>query len=303
MNKLFKDSEDSLVEQPSLEIFQSLNWKTYNAFDETNDTDKPYERDGRNDVILKSTLYKSLQKLNPKCSDEVLLLAIDELNRDRSLISPIKANEEIYKILKEGLSLSIQHEGKQEIKKVYFIDWIDVHNNDFLLVNQFWITGDLYTRRPDLIGFVNGIPLILFELKSPTEDILSGFNDNIKDYKDTIPKLFNYNAFIVVSNGSKTRIGSTFAGWEHYAEWKKINSEGEKGIISLDTVIKGTCSKERLLDIIENYILFIEEKGGLVKIISKYHQYFGVENAIKTLGGTEKNNQRLGVFWHTQGSG
>jgi type I restriction enzyme R subunit len=167
-----------------------------------------------------------------------------------------KANEEIYKFLKEGMNINVQSDDEENFEKVFFIDWNNAENNDFLLASQLWITGDYYTRRPDLIGFVNGIPLLLVELKSPTETAKSGFDDNIADYKDTIPQLFFYNAFIIISNGSESKIGNTSAGWEHYSEWKKINNEGEKGIISLDTLIKGTCEKKRLLDLIENYILF-----------------------------------------------
>ena len=144
---------------------------------------------------------------------------------------------------------------------------------------------------------------MLIELKSPTETAKSGYDDNITDYKDTIPHLFFYNTFVIISNGSESKIGSTFAGWEHYSDWKKISSEGEKGIISLDTIIKGTCDKFKLLDIIENFILFTSIEGKDVKILVKNHQYLGVENAMQALEDKDNKQGKMGVFWHTQGSG
>ena len=167
-----------------------------------------------------------------------------------------------------------------------------------------------YTRRIDLIGFVNGIPLLFIELKASHVNLKHAYDDNLRDYKDTIPHLFWYNGLIVLSNGSKALVGSITSPWEHFNEWKKINSEGEEGIISLDTVLRGTCTPERLLDLVENFTLFkiaAAEKGGkaggLVKILAKNHQYLGVNNAFEAVQDIRENQGKLGVFWHTQGSG
>ncbi len=300
---LHENSENILVEQPTIKLFHKLGWITFNAYNEFESQISPLDRNERDEVVLVSKLRSSLVKLNPKISKDSINEAIIEFTRDRSKMSPIKANHEIYKFLKDGMNIKSLNKDGENYEKVIFIDWDNVKNNDFLLVSQLWITGDHYTRRPDLIGFVNGIPLLLVELKSPTETAKSGFDDNITDYKDTIPKLFFYNAFIIISNGSESKIGSTFAGWEHYTEWKKINSEGEKGIISLDTLINGTCEKKRFLDLIENYILFTSIETKDVKILGKNHQYLGVGNALQALENINKKKGRMGVFWHTQGSG
>ncbi len=161
----------------------------------------------------------------------------------------------------------------------------------------------MYTRRADLIGFVNGLPLVFLELKASHRRLERAYHDNLSDYKDTIPQLFWYNAFIILSNGSQSRIGSLTAGWEHFFEWKKINSEHEEGVVSLETMLRGTCEPGRLLDLIENFTLFSNAGGATVKLIAKNHQYLGVNNALQAVRNIRQNQGRLGVFWHTQGSG
>jgi type I restriction enzyme R subunit len=161
----------------------------------------------------------------------------------------------------------------------------------------------MYLRRPDLIGFVNGLPLVLMEFKRIDQSIYSAYHNNLRDYKDTIPHLFWYNALIILSNGSESRVGSLTASWEHFAEWKRIHSENEPGEVLLETILRGLCDHQRLLDFIENFTLFSEVQGGLIKICSKNHQYLGVNNAINALRQIESNQGKLGVFWHTQGSG
>ena len=161
----------------------------------------------------------------------------------------------------------------------------------------------MHKRRPDAIGFINGLPLVLMEFKRIDENICSAFDDNLRDYKDTIPHLFWYNALIILSNGSESRVGSLTARWEHFTEWKKVESEDEPGTVSLETILKGTCDHRRLLDIIENFTLFMDAQGGLMKLTAKNHQYLGVNSAVEALGTKELNQGKLGVFWHTQGSG
>jgi type I restriction enzyme R subunit len=153
------------------------------------------------------------------------------------------------------------------------------------------------------VGFVNGIPLVFIELKASHRRLENAFQDNLRDYKNTIPQLFWYNAFIILSNGSGSRIGSITSEWEHFSEWKRINEEGEMGIVSLETMIRGTCDPGKLLDLTENFILFHEVAGGTNKILAKNHQYLGVNNAIHAVQNIQQNQGRLGVFWHTQGSG
>jgi type I restriction enzyme R subunit len=161
----------------------------------------------------------------------------------------------------------------------------------------------MYTRRADLVGFVNGLPLLFIELKAHTRNLKHAYDGNLHDYKDTIPHLFWYNGLIVLSNGSDARLGSVSAQWEHFAEWKRIDDEGEAGVISLETAIRAACTPVRLLDLVENFTLFDASRGALKKLIAKNHQYLGVNGAVAAVRQIRENQGRLGVFWHTQGSG
>ena len=149
-----------------------------------------------------------------------------------------------------------QADGTTLPEKLTVIDWENPENNDFLLVSQMWVHSDLYHRRTDLIGFVNGIPLVFIELKASHRNLKHAYDDNLRDYRDAIPHLFTPNGFLVLSNGAATKVGTITSGWEFFSEWKKINSEGEEGVVSLETVIRGMCTKERVLDLIENFVAF-----------------------------------------------
>jgi type I restriction enzyme R subunit len=296
-------SEDALVEQPTIDLFSELGWETANCWGEKFGENSTLGRETPNDVVLVSRLRSALQRLNPDLPEEAVALAIEELVKDRSLMSPAQANREVYRLLKDGVRVFVPSEEGDTVEIVKVIDWTNPENNDFFLASQFWVMGEMYKRRADLVGFVNGLPLIFVELKASHRRIENAYRDNLRDYKNTIPQIFHYNAFILLSNGSESKIGSMTASWEHFAEWKKINSEGEKGRVSLETLIRGTSEKPRLLDIVENFTLFSEEKAGLVKLVAKNHQYLGVNNAFDALVNRKKNDGRLGVYWHTQGSG
>lgn len=297
-------SEDALIEQPAIALFQELGWETVNCFHETLGASGTLGRETTSEVVLTRYLRDALEKLNPGVDSEAINLAIEEIVRDRSSLNPVHANREVYKLLKAGVKVTYKNEDGEETDEVVkVIDWNNPENNYFLLASQLWISGEIYKRRADLVGFVNGIPLVFIELKSTARRLEHAYNDNLRDYKDTIPQLFWYNGLIILSNGSQSRIGSMSASWEHFAEWKKINSEGEEGVVSLETMIRGTCDKDKLLDIVENFTLFSDAGGSLVKLIAKNHQYLGVNNAIEAVKQIRVNKGRLGVFWHTQGSG
>jgi len=200
----------------------------------------------------------------------------------------------------EWLSLALQGSGVEVLR---VIDWESPANNDFLLCSQFWVTGEMHTRRADLVGFVNGLPLLLIELKAVHRRLETAYSGNLRDYKDTIPQLFWANALIILSNGSRSRVGSLTAGWEHFAEWKRVDSELEPPKVSLETMLRGVCEPRRFLDMVESFTLFQEVSGGLVKLVGKNHQVLGVNNALKALTMVRESGGRLGVFWHTQGSG
>lgn len=311
-------TEDRSIEQPAIQLFARLGYETRNAYRETPDAHPVTGRARHHDVVLLPRLRAALERLNPTLSPELINRAIEELTRDRSALGPVRANREVYSLLKKGVKLSLRESaGEQggwtapgesddeDTETVRVIDWNgdDPTANDFLLVSQFWVKGDIYTRRADLVLFVNGLPLVLFELKSSHTRLSHAFENNLRDYKASIPQLFWYNAFIILSNGHDSKIGSITAGWEYFFDWKKINDEGEQGVVSLETLIRGTCAKSRLLDLIENFTLFSEARGGLVKIIAQNHQYLGVNRAFDAIRNLEKSEGKLGVFWHTQGSG
>jgi type I restriction enzyme, R subunit len=228
-----------------------------------------------------------------------------EIGKDRSRMSSPAANRELYDLIKHGVRVNISDpDGDGEtVELVKVIDWNNPGNNDFLLCSQFWVTGEMHTRRTDLVGFVNGLPLVVMELKAAHRRLETAYTGNIRDYKDTIPHLFWPNALLILSNGSQSRVGSMTAGWEHFAEWKKVDKEEEPGRVSLETMLRGLCHPSRLLDIVENFTIFQEVPGGLIKLIAKNHQYLGVRNSIRALENIKNREGRLGVFWHTQGSG
>jgi len=298
-------TEDQLVEQPAIELLQTLGWDYYYAYDEFNgQTGSPLGRQNKGEVVLTSRLRPIIEKLNPDLPKEAVVEAIEELSRDRSRMSPVAANREVYDLVKNGVRVTVQDEdGNTDSITVRLIDWDNPENNDFLLCSQLWITGEMHTRRTDLVGFVNGIPLVFIELKASHVHLESAFKDNLTDYKDVIPQLFWYNAFIVLSNGSKSKIGTMSAGWEHFSDWKRVGSESEEGRISLETMLRGTCEPSHLTDLVENFVLFMEVPGGLIKLIAKNHQYLGVKNALEAHQNIKQRDGRLGVFWHTQGSG
>ena len=304
MKKPHPDSEDAL-ELRTIELFKEIGWKdTANCYHEWQDDKSSLGRSSRKEVVLVPQLRKALVRLNPDLSTAAIDLAIEELTKNRSTLSLENANREIYRLLKDGAKVTFQDANDEEaIETVKVIDWNNLSNNDFFLASQFWISGEMYLRRTDLLGFINGLPLVFIELKRHHRRLKAAYQDNLRDYKQSIPQLFWYNAFVILSNGSESRIGSLTSSWEHFSEWKKINSEGEEGIISLETIIRGTCDKKLLLDIIENFTFFYTAKGELVKIVGKNHQYLGVNNAIAAVKQIQENQGKLGVFWHTQGSG
>ncbi|HEY5485422.1 MAG TPA: type I restriction endonuclease subunit R [Candidatus Cryosericum sp.] len=298
-------TEDALVEKPTIALLAELGWQTINAYGEFDHGASTLGRETRAEVILTARLRPALQRLNPNMPPEAIEQAIEQLTRDRSRMSMVAANRAIYNLIKNGVRVSTPDpEGDGEtVELVRVVDWNEPTNNDLLFCSQFWVTGEMYTRRADLVGFVNGLPLVFIELKAAHCRLETAFTGNLRDYKDTVPQLFWPNALIILSNGSQSRVGSVTAGWEHFAEWKKIDSENEAGRVSLETMLRGVCDPTRLLDLVENFTLFQEVRGGLIKLTAKNHQYLGVNNALDALIDIRQREGKLGVFWHTQGSG
>ncbi|MDQ1251900.1 MAG: type restriction enzyme subunit [Euryarchaeota archaeon] len=300
-------SEDSLVEQSAILEFRKLSYPPHvNCFREKFRLDGKgtLGRKTKSEVLLFRKLSEAIKKLNPDICAEAEELAIQELAKDRSRLSPVKANQEVYSLIKNGVKVKVRNEkGEIEDKTVKIIDFENPTNNDFFLASQFWISGEIHPIRTDLLVFVNGIPLILFELKATGKRVKEAFDKNLKDYKEAVPQLFWYNAFIILSNGRESKIGTITSGFEHFGEWKRVEEENEIGDTLLDTMIQGTCEQSRLIDILENFTLFSASEGHPVKIVAKNHQYLGVNNAIESFKKRKENEGQIGVFWHTQGSG
>jgi type I restriction enzyme, R subunit len=299
-------SEDQLVEQPAVGLFTELGWRTVSASEETFGPGGTLGRETKGEVVLIPALRGALVRLNPTLPLEVISAAVDELTRDRSAMLLASANREVYSLLKQGITVSVpdRERGGQKAERLRVIDWQSAAANDFLLVSQFSVTGALYTCRPDLVGFINGLPLVVIELKKPGVPARAAFDENLTHYKDQIPALFWFNALLIASNGTDSRVGSLTADWERFFEWKRIEREDEPRRVSLEVMLRGTCDKARLLDLVENFALFSEHKAGLVKIIGQNHQFLGVNNAIVSMLSARKSGHgRGGVFWQTQGSG
>jgi type I restriction enzyme R subunit len=299
-------TEDQLVEQPAIGLFAALGWQTVSAMEETFGAGGTLGRETKGEVVLTDRLRAALTRLNPGLPTEALQTAIDELARDRSAMSLEAANREIYRLLKDGIPVSVpdREHGGQKTERLRVIDWASPEQNDFLLVSQFSVVGSLYTCRPDLVGFVNGLPWVVIELKKPGVPARAAFDENLTHYKQQIPQLFWFNALLIASNGTDSRVGSLTADWERFFEWKRIEREDEPRRVSLEVMLRGTCDRARLLDLVENFTLFSEHKAGLVKVLCQNHQFLGVNNAIASMLEARKlGHGRGGVFWQTQGSG
>ena len=244
-------TEDQLVEQPAIGLFAALGWETVSALDESFGATGTLGRETKGEVVLPDRLRAALVKFNPETPAEAIQSAMDEVLRDRSAMALEAANHEIYRLLKEGIPVSLpdRENGGQKIERLRVVDWAQPENNDFLLVSQISIVGSLYTCRPDLVGFVNGLPLVVIELKKPGVPARAAFDENLTHYKAEIPQLFWFNALLIASNGTDSRVGSLTADWERFFEWKRIEREDEPRRVSLEVMIRGTCDRARLLDL------------------------------------------------------
>lgn len=270
--------------------------------DKSNRTDKQ-------DVVLQDVLSARAKALNPHIPADVVVQAIEQLTSSRSAMSPILANKTVYGLLRDGIKVEFENaQGKAEKETVRLIDFERPDANDFCAVTQLWIKGERYPRRPDILIYINGLPLVFIELKNSNVKVQNAYDENLTNYKKDIPHLFHYNAFCILSNAQETKVGSATAGYEHFFNWLRADDETEKidrkGIAasgtSLERAIDGLLAKDRLLDYIENFILYYKDH---FKIIAQNHQFLGVNKAIASFENRADRQGRLGVFWHTQGSG
>lgn len=226
-----------------------------------------------------------------------------KLESHLSTASALQINEEKYFMIRDGIPVTVKKpNGQIDEKKASVIDFQNVDSNYFLAIKELKIHGDLYRRRTDIVGFVNGIPLLFVELKKNTVDVQNAYTDNYTDYQDTIPQLFYFNALLMLSNGLEAKVGTLGSKFEFFHEWKRLK-EDEEGSVALETMLRGICKKENFLDLFENFILYDHSGGHTAKILARNHQYLGVNEAVKAYEERKLRNGKLGVFWHTQGSG
>ena len=278
----------------------------------TADPEDLNDRSNRSDkrgVVLPDILRQRACSLNPLVPEAVVDRALEVLTRKRGAMSPVLANKEIYQYIKDGIPVEFENDsGRTEQVRVRVVDFETPEANDFCVVTQLWIKGDQRFRRPDILIYINGLPIVFIELKNSNVKLQQAFDQNLTDYKKDIPQLFLYNGVCVLSNAVETKIGSMTASWEFFFRWLRIEDEKEKinagqagrDGTSLERLLTGICTKERLLDYFENFIVF---HGDDTKIIAQNHQYIGVNKAVASFRDRKKKQGKLGVFWHTQGSG
>lgn len=298
-------SENILVQESAGNLLHDeLGWDVRFAYNtESLGKDGTFGRTSYKEILLVRYFHEALKKLNPWINDSQIVEAQKVLENRLSTSSLLQVNEEKYYLIRDGIPVTVKKpNGQTETKKALVIDFQDPINNYFLAVKELKIHGDLYRRRTDIVGFVNGIPLLFVELKKNTVDVQNAYEDNYTDYLDTIPQLFYYNAFLMLSNGTEAKVGTLGSKYEFFHEWKRLEEE-DLGSVALETMLRGICKKENFLDLFENFILYDHSGGHTAKILTRNHQYLGVNEAMKAYAARKLNDGKLGVFWHTQGSG
>ncbi|MGH3849783.1 MAG: type I restriction endonuclease, partial [Pseudonocardiaceae bacterium] len=291
-------SEAWLVEEPALELLAELGWEVVNAWSETLGSAGTLGRDSMHEVVLVHRLRDAVRFLNSDVPELIREEALQAITKDRSVMDRVRANREVHTLLREGYRAEWSDDrGDKQFATVRFVDFLDSTKNNWLAASQVWFAGELHRRRTDVVLFVNGIPLVLAEFKEPNRPAKAAFDENITDYRDTIPALFVPNGFVICSNGSDAKVGSTYAPWEFFGDWKVIDADGTRGVVALETAIRGTCAHDRLLDLVENFTSFVERPGGLIKVVARNHQLLGVNAAIENLQRVRAaGEKRLGVF-------
>ena len=298
-------SENILVQKSAGDLLRDeLGWDVQFAYNtEVLGKNGTFGRTSYHEILLTRYFQNALRRLNPWMTDSQLSEAQKTLESRLSTASLLQVNEEKYFLLRDGIPVTVKKpNGQPETKRAAVIDFQNPENNEFLAIKELKIQGDLYRRRTDIVGFVNGIPLLFVELKKNTVDVQNAYEDNYTDYLDTIPQLFYYNAFLMLSNGTEAKIGTLGSKYEFFHEWKRL-AESDPGSVALETMLRGICRKENFLDLLENFILHDHSGGRTAKILARNHQYLGVNEAVKAYAGRKLNDGKLGVFWHTQGSG
>ncbi|MBU2766833.1 type I restriction endonuclease subunit R [Acidithiobacillus ferrivorans] len=298
-------TEDTLVQQTTADYLEhQLGWKSVYAYNhEDFGPDSLLGRASDREVVLTRTLREKLMALNPNLPNATYEDAVRQITATIASQTLAATNREKYEQMRDGVQVTFRNEkGERVRQRLRVFDFDAPENNEFLCVRELWIKGDLYRRRADIIGFVNGLPLLFIECKNLHKKLKTAFEQNFSDYRDTIPHLFHHNAIVLFGNGEQAKIGSITSRWEHFNEWKRLAEEAP-GAVDMETLLKGVCDRRNFLDLVENFILFDESAGAPRKIIARNHQFLGVNRAIAAVRERKTRQGKLGVFWHTQGSG
>ena len=283
------NSEDRLVQRTFADyLCDALHWDSVYAWNtETFGPPGTLGRSSEREVVLTRDLSDALQRLNPTLPQRAIEDAIHTLTRYDFSRSTLQHNQEFYRLIRDGVPVSYRDDrGQIRHAKARVLDFRNASHNRFLVVRELKIQGlrsPHYNRRADLVCFVNGLPLVFVELKAVYVNIRAAFDGNLRDYFDTIPHAFYHNAFLVVSNGDHARYGSITSGWEHFCEWKR-NDERDKGSLDAKVLLDGMLAQERLLDLVENFLLFDASKpDGTRKVVARNQQVLGVNNAVASV--------------------
>lgn len=271
-----------------------------------------FARDDLSGVVFIEQLREAVRKLNPQLPESAVDSVVKSATKS-DIGDLVVRNQAFYKLLRDGVRVEYQADGEQKIEMARLVDFEQVKNNRFVAVNQLEIRSRKGGKRiPDIIGFVNGLPLVVFELKNPlreSADLLQAFNQ-FETYKDEIAELFVYNQALIISDGIAARLGSLSADFQRFTPWKVVDEKNQSARLYFDdelqSLLNGLLKPEDLLDYIRYFVLFERDSSGkTIKKIAAYHQYYGVNEAVdSTLFATsEKGDRRIGVMWHTQGSG
>ena len=294
------------IEQSALEILKELEYEViFGQYWARGNK----ERERYQDVVLIGRLKEAVKRLNPELPEsaqaEVVRKVIREVSPD-----PVLDNRQLHLLLVEGVDIEYRREdGELRTGKARLIDFDNIRNNDFVAVNQVTIIHGDVERRPDVILFINGLPLVTIELKNPLDPnatLAHAFNQ-LQTYKSQIPQLFRFNELLIVSDGIDAEVGTLTSGRDHFTAWKTIDGEKElKGVPMLEVMLRGLCTPERLLEVVRSFIVFQKDgEQSYLKILSAYHQYWAVKKALSStlVAVMEKHDGKAGVIWHTQGSG
>ena len=297
-------SEEEAVQKPAGELLARLGWDVHYCFDDEKlGPRSTLGRDSYHDVLLKRDLEEALIELNEWMDEADVAETIKTLEQAFVGDSLLQINEAKYKMLRDGIPVrKVGADGVPHTELAQVFDFDHPKMNRFVAAEELWVHGPLHRRRCDLVGFVNGIPLVFMEFKRHDKDVRNAYNDNYTDYRDTIPQIFHFNAFVILSNGLDSRVGTLGSPYEFFNEWKRLHEE-DAGSVSLETMLRGVCNREALLDLFQNFILFDHFDTPATKIMARNHQYLGVNEALDAYKNRRINDGKLGVFWHTQGSG